>query len=171
MFLFGFRYIARKRKNISWCLALIIGKSYMVNRDLRYLKRLSSESVSIQKIMLVQGYSTIGIYGMGKLGKLFYEQIVHTKIKVCYGIDRNTNIQIPCLNIRTVENVRQDMDAVIVTSEFYYDEIVEQLQDKVKCPIILLTDLLNEYYGFHSIFNMYLYYMKEMLVGGIINKV
>ena len=38
----------------------------------------------------------------------------------------------------------EDVDAIVVTAITFFDEIEEQLQSKVSCPIISLEDILYE---------------------------
>ena len=41
------------------------------------------------------------------------------------------------------EEVLKDVDAIIVTPIFYFEEIKRKLSAKVRCPIISLEDIIN----------------------------
>lgn len=89
-----------------------------------------------------KGYFTIAVYGMGYVGRTFIDELEGSDIVVSYGIDRNTNIIYDGLNILHPENELGEVDAVIVTSVYYFYEVEKVLNLKVKCPIISLDDII-----------------------------
>lgn len=92
--------------------------------------------------ILDMGYKSIAIYGMGILGQRLYDELEESDIKVKYAIDRNA------ANIRDLVDVKhpseelEPVDAVIVTSLYYFDEIKSDMESKMKCPVISLMDCL-----------------------------
>lgn len=90
------------------------------------------------------GYKTIAIYGMHYLGECLYAELKHSEIDVKYVIDRNAaNIELD-IDIVTPNDTLAEVDAVIVTPIYYFDEIEEQLSKNMKCPIISLEDIVYE---------------------------
>ena len=81
---------------------------------------------------------------MGKLGIVLEKYLANTQIKVCYGIDRNKNLSNDSIEIRTIEGVSNDMDMIIVTAEYYFYEIQENLSRIVNVPVVRLSNLLEE---------------------------
>lgn len=92
--------------------------------------------------ILDMGYKSIAIYGMGILGQRLYDELEESNITVKYAIDRNA------ANIRDLVDVKhpseelEPVDAVIVTSLYYFDEIKSDMESKMKCPVISLMDCL-----------------------------
>lgn len=88
------------------------------------------------------GYKSIAIYGMGILGQRLYDELEECDILVKYAIDRNA------ANIRDLVDVKhpseelESVDAIIVTSLFYFEEIKREMENKMECPIISLTECL-----------------------------
>jgi hypothetical protein len=91
-----------------------------------------------------RGYGKVAIYGMKELGELLYHELENSQIEVSYAIDRNvkaSGIDVPVLK---PENVTDDVDLIIVTAIYYFDEIKRELCNKVSCPIISLEDVICE---------------------------
>ena len=88
------------------------------------------------------GYKSIAIYGMGILGQRLYDELEESDIIVKYAIDQNA------ANIRDLVDVKhpseelETVDAVIVTSLYYFDEIKRDMESKMECPVISLMDCL-----------------------------
>jgi hypothetical protein len=81
---------------------------------------------------------------MKELGELLYHELENSQIEVSYAIDRNvkaSGIDVPVLK---PENVTDDVDLIIVTAIYYFDEIKRELCNKVSCPIISLEDVICE---------------------------
>ena len=90
------------------------------------------------------GYKKVAIYGFKEFGVLLYDELDHAGIDIAYVIDQmadyiNTDIEV---ELYMPEDDLPDADVVVVTACFYFDEIVESLKDKVKCPIISLEEAI-----------------------------
>ena len=66
------------------------------------------------------------------------------EIQIAYAIDKNANSIYSDINVITMDDNLEDVDAIVVTAITFFDEIEEQLQSKVSCPIISLEDILYE---------------------------
>ncbi len=103
---------------------------------------------SIESYFIENQYKTIAIYGAGTLGELLYEDIKNSKIEIAYFIDKSSygktnyialekEIYHPA-QISELENV----DAIIVTPIFAFQEIKKELKAKgVLSDIISLEDI------------------------------
>ena len=72
------------------------------------------------------------------------EELRDTGIEVVYGIDKKAGSIYSEVNIVTMDDILEDVDAIVVTAITFYDEIEEKLSDKMDCPIISLEDILYE---------------------------
>lgn len=99
--------------------------------------------INIKKIMTEQKVQRIAIYGMGRVGKVIFELFKRNGIEVVYCIDRNRNIELDYTDLRhSIDAMTNNIDAVIVTPEMFFDEIREEIQKMVDCRIFMARDLL-----------------------------
>lgn len=90
-----------------------------------------------------QKLQRIAIYGMGKVGKVIYELFKRNGLEVVYCIDLNKNIELNNVDLRhSIDDMTNDIDAVIVTPEMYFEEISEEIKKKIDCRILMARDLL-----------------------------
>ncbi|MCI8949030.1 MAG: hypothetical protein HFG49_03175 [Lachnospiraceae bacterium] len=77
------------------------------------------------------GYKTIAIYGAGDLGRLLYEEIKNSDIKVKYFIDRNGEgiHEIDGIPVTTISSAgeMEEVDILVVTFLNTYDKMCETL--------------------------------------------
>lgn len=90
------------------------------------------------------GYRTIAIYGMGYVGERLEAELKNSNIQIEYGIDQIPDSVYTELITFYPEDMLKRVDAVVVTSVYFYDEIKKKLIKKIDCPIISLEDILDE---------------------------
>lgn len=88
------------------------------------------------------GYKKIAVYGMSYAGETLLEELGTSDIEVAYAIDKNAKSIYSNIEIVTMEEDLEEVDAVVVTAITFYDEIEETLKGKLKCPILSLEDIL-----------------------------
>jgi hypothetical protein len=91
-----------------------------------------------------KGYKKIAIYGMHYAGETLLDELKNTDIKVAYGIDKNADLLYVDVDVVTMDDDLEEVDAIVVTAITFFDEIEEKLSAKVDCPIISLEDVLYE---------------------------
>ena len=112
----------------------------MMNRWVQVRQRGKSPADYLKE----QNYRTVAIYGMSYIGERLLEELKDSEIKAAYGIDRNAESLYADIEIVTPEEALEEVDAVIVTSIFFMDEIRRDLSGKISCPIVSLEDILYE---------------------------
>ena len=90
------------------------------------------------------GYKRIAIYGMSYAGETLMDELKGTDITIVYGIDKNADSIYVGVDIVSMEDVLDEVDAVVVTAITFFDEIEEKLSEKLNCPILSLEDILYE---------------------------
>ena len=60
------------------------------------------------------------------------------------GIDQKADSIYSDVDIVTMADSLEEVDAVVVTAITFFDEIEEQLSGKLDCPVISLEDILYE---------------------------
>ena len=83
----------------------------------------------------------IAFYGVGNLGRLFYEEVKTIPIEIAYAIDRS-QISLPELRIRKPEEILEPVDLVVVTLVKGYSEICDMLKEKNIGKVVSLVSLL-----------------------------
>ena len=81
---------------------------------------------------------------MSYVGECLLKELKDTQTVVKYGIDQRSDELYSEVSIYSPDDNLEDVDAIIVTSIFFVDEIREKLSLKVSCPIISLENILNE---------------------------
>ncbi len=84
-----------------------------------------------------KGYKRIAIYGMSYAGETLLEELKGTGVEVVYAIDQKADSLYADVDIVSMEETLEEVDAVVVTAVTFFDE-------KVNCPVISLEDILYE---------------------------
>lgn len=105
---------------------------------------IKQEGKSLEKYFTDNGYHVIAIYGMGEMGNRLFNELKGTSIKVKYAIDKEASSTYSEIEVLEIEDNLSEVDAVVVTAVFAFDEIEEKLQEVVGCPIISLEDIIFE---------------------------
>lgn len=90
------------------------------------------------------GHKKIAVYGMSYAGETLVDELRGSNIQVAYGIDRKADNIYADIDIVTMDDVLEKVDAVVVTAITFFDEIEVKLSEKIDCPIISLEDILYE---------------------------
>lgn len=89
-----------------------------------------------------EGYKKIAVYGMSYAGETLIEELKESGIEVGYGIDKNANKIYADIDVVAPDSCLEKVDAIVVTSVTFFEEIEKMLSVKVDCPIISLEDIL-----------------------------
>lgn len=91
-----------------------------------------------------KGISTIGIYGAGRHGKLLYQELCNSSIKVQFFIDRNTdNIKFSeVLPVLSLDDTWPQVDAVVVSTYLEIDSIRLSIEKKGIINVIPLNEIV-----------------------------
>lgn len=91
-----------------------------------------------------RGYKRIAIYGMHYLGESLLSELEGSSIEVVCAIDQHAEIRYAEIPIYKPEEEIPEVDAMVVTAFFFFEEIEEMLADKVNCPIVSIEDIIYE---------------------------
>lgn len=112
---------------------------YLMNQWLS----LKNNGGTVEKYFSENNIRTVALYGMGEVGNRLYEEL-KGKIEVKYAIDKNCFGQYEELEVKRISDDLQEVDAVVVTIPFAYEEIMVEISDKFSCPIISIEDIVYE---------------------------
>ena len=96
------------------------------------------------------GYRTIAIYGAGDLGRLLFEEIKDSDIKVSYFVDRNGEgiLENEGIRVITVDRIKEMplVDAIVITPVGNYEAISKALA--IEAPELSTINLREAVYEF-----------------------
>lgn len=87
-------------------------------------------------------YKSIAIYGYKELGERLYDELKTSEINVKYIIDWAADNIYAEVDAYLPDDVLDDVDVVIVTASYYFEEIKKMLNDKLDCPIVPIDDVV-----------------------------
>lgn len=100
---------------------------------------------SLEQYFVENDYKTVAIYGMGEMGNRLYDELKDSdKVEVKYAIDKNAASTYSELEVLESEDDLPEVDVVVVTATFAFDEIEEELSEKIDYPIVSLDDVVYE---------------------------
>ena len=114
---------------------------YNMLNEWLYLKQ---NGTSLDTYFKKNDYNSIAIYGMGEMGNRLYDELKQSDIEVKYVIDKNFTSVYSELEVLDPEEEFPEVDVVVVTATFAFDEIENFIENKVNCPIISLEDVVYE---------------------------
>ena len=100
------------------------------------------EGKSIVEYLKKENIKSIAIYGMSYVGERLYDELENSDIDIKFAIDKNAENIYSDIEIVTPEVSIEDVDAIIVTPVFYFNEIEEKLHKKTSSVILSLEDIL-----------------------------
>lgn len=97
---------------------------------------------TLEEYFVENGYQKIAVYGIGEIGTLLLKEMMrYEKIAVKYGIDRNTANRNINISIVSPQADFEQVDVIVVTPTFDFDNIKQKLVQKVNCPIVSLDEV------------------------------
>lgn len=103
---------------------------------------LKQEGKSLVEYFEYNEIKTVAIYGMRELGERLEAELNGSDIQVRYVIDQNADNINTKLPKYTVSDDLPEVDAIVVTAVYYYQEIEETLSRKVDYQVISLEDVV-----------------------------
>ena len=105
---------------------------------------LKQEGKSLIEYFNKNGYKSVAIYGMGEMGNRLYDELKDSEIELKYAIDKNAAGTYSELNVIGKDDDFPEVDVLVVTATFAFDEIEDELSGKVDWPIVSLEDVVYE---------------------------
>lgn len=106
--------------------------------------KVKQQGKNLADFFVKNGYKKIAIYGMSYAGETLVDELKGSEITVAYGIDKNADSIYADVDIVSMEDNLEEVDAIVVTAITFFDEIEEKLSEKTECAIISLEDILYE---------------------------
>ena len=104
--------------------------------------KLKQEGKSLSRYFEKKGYQNIAIYGMNYVGVTLLDELKNTNTHVAYAIDKKADEISAGVKVVSLEDSLENVDVVVVTAVFFFENIKRQLGRKVDCPIISLEEII-----------------------------
>ncbi len=112
-------------------------KNYEKSATMSYMVLAQVLNYDVKKILSDQGIKKTVIYGMGEEGITLYRLLKEHNVNIVYATDRNyEDIMIQGVDIINPEDIKNDSDAIIVSSHYYFEEIRNSLASYISVPIL-----------------------------------
>ncbi len=124
------------------------GLSNQCNKITRYYHifnhwlKLKQQDISCKDYFIENEYHRIAIYGFKELGERLYDELKDSEIEICYIIDKNKDSIWAEIDVFGMDEELPDVDAIVVTPTFFFEEIERELAEKTKCAIVSLEDVI-----------------------------
>lgn len=106
---------------------------------------LKQSSINIEKYLNDKNINSIAIYGASFLGIRLYHELKNTRINVKYILDKNPGIKMFDITVKNPDTSEyEEVDAVIVTALYTYDDIKMLLTKKGYKQVIAFDEMLYE---------------------------
>lgn len=111
-------------------------------RDILFQMILRREEEVLKKYIEMGGYKAIGLYGWGQVGQCAYIELKACGYTPVCVIDRNSqNLNSSEVMICSPIGILPQIDLLIVTPTYFFDEIEKEMSLRVGCKIISLDDI------------------------------
>lgn len=104
--------------------------------------RTKQEGKEVIKFFYENNIESIAIYGMNYIGQTLLNELKESQVKVKYGIDKKPENIYSDIKIYTPSKNLPTVDAVVVTSIFYYNSVEKELRRQMQCKILSIEDII-----------------------------
>lgn len=136
-----YKYMDKKRNEVQQMSNKHLKLYLMMNKWVK----IKQNGNNIDEYFTENGYKNIAIYGMNYVGDTLLKELKDTSIVVKYGIDKNADKLYSTVDILKPDDDIVDVDCVVVTPVFFFDEIYSDMSKKVSVPIISMEDILETF--------------------------
>lgn len=107
--------------------------------------KLHNKGYELEEYFIRNQIHKIAVYGMDDIGNRVQEELSHSEnVEIVYMIDEDAYRKYGIGKIVDFEDDWDDVEAIIITDEFYYPEIKTKLLKKGEWKIISLKDIILE---------------------------
>lgn len=133
-------YIRKKDGKIQAQKALLRKQEEMLRTYEAWMNK-TRKKKTLDFFFHTNNYRTAAIYGLGRVGRQLYKELLRSDIQVLYGIDR----KVKCYDgLRCYEPDEDlpEVDLIIIAVPDEAQDIAEELRKNVSCPVWSINDLL-----------------------------
>lgn len=118
--------LLKKDEEIASLKELLL-KNEVIIKTFRKWKDVSSSGKILKVLLDDMGYSNVAIYGYGHIGKALVNELASQGVNIVAIIDKNASLANGNIPLYSPEDIIDDIELTIVTSEYYYLQIRQNL--------------------------------------------
>lgn len=121
----------------------VVDKDELIILTLLQWVQIEHEKKKIETILYEMRCKNVAIYGYGHLGRLLAKNLQGTELNLACIIDKNKNLPCEEFKLYSPYDELPQVEAIIVTSVYFFDEIKAELRDLLPdVEILSLYDIL-----------------------------
>jgi len=97
---------------------------------------------SVESYLLSEGFRTIAVYGMSYAGQRLCDELIDSNVKIAYCIDQKNGGSYKGYEVIALNEMCKEVDAIVVTPVFYFEEIKKQINKILDAPVISLEEII-----------------------------
>ena len=130
-------------------LSIIEKKDARIDKFVKYFGLLDRwlwlklQNKNIKTYFEKENYHSIAIYGIGEIGNRLFEELTRTSdIEIKYAIDNVSGKGHSVLKVYGPDDELPQVDVIVVTVDYIFEQIKEKLAEKNDCPIISIDNVI-----------------------------
>lgn len=129
-------------KGHNQCTKKVIKYYFILNEWLA----LRQKNETVVKFFEKNNYKTVAIYGLKELGERLIEELEGSGITVVCVVDQNRIKMVKNIQVLSPTDKIPDVDVMVVTASFYFNQIKAKMKDKVSGDIVSIDDVIYSKY-------------------------
>lgn len=109
---------------------------------LNHWLRAKQEGKKLSDFFVSNEYKTVAIYGMGEIGNRLFDELKAEDVTIKYVMDQNAGSVYADIEVLGIDDELPEVDVIVVTAMFAYNEISEQLKEKTDATVISVEDVI-----------------------------
>ena len=105
---------------------------------------LKEKGIHLEEFFLKHNYNKVAIYGIARVGVHLIKELENSDIQIAYAIDERANLDSPNIQVYSMKDELPEVDVIVITPPFAYEDIYRELLKKIKCEIVALDDIIYE---------------------------
>lgn len=114
---------------------------YMLMNDWTHAKQ---KGKNLADYFRLHHYKRVAIYGMNYVGETLISELKDSDIQIVCGIDQNAENLSADISVVAPSEYQDCADVIVVTPITFFDDIYENMVQKVSSPIVSMEDILYE---------------------------
>lgn len=99
---------------------------------------------TLEQYFKANGFCSVAVYGIGEIGELLLQELKrYDTIRIEYGIDKKAKSLVKDISVVEPDGVLKEVDVIVVTPTFDFENIEKTLRDKIHGPIVSLDEITN----------------------------
>lgn len=99
---------------------------------------------NISSYMQMHKFQNLAVYGAGPVGKAFIDYVLREQCEVAFILDKKVSGEYNGIEIRKNIEPQNHVDVIVVTAEYYFEEIEDELKTKTRSHITSISQIIYE---------------------------